>query len=249
MKKIISFNISKLYVKELGTLARNISITSRVLINNNLIPQKMVDDLDSAIVVYDGAVGKITASEAAAVSAQLDDERDDVIMAIKGLVLAAKYRTNEPIRMAGRKLEEAIRHRGWNMQAESYASETNAINQLLADVAGSNELQGAVSTLGASELIVELETSNRLFVENEKSRVENNVAKGDVSSLQAVTQLRKSIVMHFNYLNSVSGYYPEVENVIGTINGYIEPFATQIKTRSTLAENAKNAQIEKSISN
>ena len=130
MNKIISFNISKLYVKELGTLARNLSLTVLELAKTKQIPSKMVEDLDAAIREYDGAVGKITASEAAQVSAQLDDQRDDVILALKGLAMAAKYRSNETIRSAGRQLEDAIRHRGWQMQAHSYVAETNAITRI-----------------------------------------------------------------------------------------------------------------------
>ncbi len=249
MKKIISFNISKLYVKELGTLARNVSGSARGLVRGNLIPLKMVDDLDAAIVVYDGAVGKITASEATQLSARLDDDRDDVVLALKGLVMSAKYRSNEPIRLAGRLLEEAIRHRGWQMQAESYAAETNAINQLLGDIKATAELKSAVTSLHADELIEQLVASNQLFVDNEHSRVAAGVAKGDVSSLEAVIQLRKSILTVFNYLNSVSGVYPQVETTIDTINGGIEPFAKLLKTRVTLAENAKKEENEKLAQN
>lgn len=50
------------------------------------------------------------------------------------MVLSTKYRPEENIRTAGRRLEEAIRHRGWSMQDESYRLETTLVDQLLDDI-------------------------------------------------------------------------------------------------------------------
>ena len=205
---------------------------------NNIIPQIILSNISDVLVLYDGAVGKITASEATLLSGQLDDE---LILALKGLVMATRYRTNETIKSAGRKLEDAIRHRGWHMQSDSYAAETNEINQLLGDIKSSEELQSAITLLNATEVVEQLGITNRRFEENEQSRIAGKVAKGNVSSTEAIDQLRKSILTLFNYLNSVSGVYPEAAMAINSTNGVLEPFATQLKARATSAVNNKLA--------
>lgn len=241
MKKIISLNLTRLYVKEIGSLGRNVVQTATASPANGIIPQKILADISAALVVYDGAVGKITPSEAAALSVTLDDERDNIILGLKGLAMASRYRNNDAIKSAGRKVEDAIRRRGWQMQADSYLAETNEINQLLADINASAELKSAVTALNADELIVQLADANKRFEDNERARVEAGVAKGNITSAQAVGQLRSSILTLFNFLNSVAGVYPEVVTTINSINGVIEPFTTQLKTRVTSTENAKMA--------
>lgn len=241
MKKVINLSLTRLYVNELGTLGRNVLQVASASAANNIIPQIILSNISDVLVLYDGAVGKITASEATLLSGQLDDERDELIWALKGLVMATRYRTNEAIKSAGRKLEDAIRHRGWHMQSDSYAAETNEINQLLGDIKSSDELQSAITLLNATEVVEQLGITNRRFEENEQSRIAGKVAKGNVSSTEAIDQLRKSILTLFNYLNSVSGVYPEAAMAINSINGVLEPFATQLKARATSAVNNKLA--------
>lgn len=245
MKKIISFSLSRLFVKELGTLARNVELVVKGLLSGKLIPQKLVDDLTAGIATYDRAVGKLTPSELAELAKTFDDERDSIILAIKGLVISARYRMEEAVRSAGKKIEAAIRHRGWQMQEASYAAETNEINQLLGDIAGTPELKSASTTLGSDVLFEQLGVANRKFEGNAQKRIEVEVAKGDLSSAEAVRLLESTLQTVFGYLDSVSGVYPEVAAAIDTINGTIEPLAVQIKTRATILEKKKEEDKKK----
>lgn len=220
-------------------MARNVELVVKGLLSGKLIPQKLVDDLTAAIAAYDRAVGKLAPSELAALAKAFDDERDSIILAIKGLVVSARYRMEEAVRTAGKKLEEAIRHRGWQLQEDSYAAETNEINQLLGDIAASPELKSASTTLGSDILFEQLGVANKKFEGNELKRIEADVAKGDLSSSEAVHQLEVALQTVFGYLDSVSGVYPEVAASIDTINGTIESLAAQIKTRATILEKKK----------
>jgi hypothetical protein len=209
------------------------------LLSGKLIPQKLVDDLTVAIAAYDRAVGKLAPSELAALAKTFDDERDSIVLAIKGLVISARYRMEEAVRSAGKKLASCIRHRGWQMQEASYAAETNEINQLLGDIAASPELKSASTTLGSDILFEQLGIANKKFEDNAQKRIVADGAKGDLSSTEAVHQLEVTLQTVFSYLNSVSGVYPEVAAAIDTINGTIEPLAAQIKTRATVVEKKK----------
>lgn len=241
MKKIISFNIGRLFVTELGTLARNLQDAVKGLLTVKLIPQKMVDDLDAAIVVYNRSVGKLTASELTELAKKLDDERDDLYLAIKGVVVSSRYRPEENVRSAGRRLEDAFRHRGWSMQNESYGTETTLIDQLLGDIKNSTQLTSDVATLNIGSLFEQFEQGNNRFKGNDHDRVAAEDAKGDMTSAEAVRNLQATIQPIFGYLNSVSGVYPEVAAAIGTLNNSIEPLVETLKTRTTIAEKSKEA--------
>lgn len=244
MKKIVKISLTRLFVKEMGTLARNVLTVVKELLSAKLIPQKMVDDLTAAVEAYNRTVGKITSSMFTAMAKQLDQERDNILLALKGLVVSARYRVEEEVRSAGRQLEEAIRHRGWQMQLDSYVAETNEINQLLGDIRDSIVLKRAVTTLNADSLIEQLERCNRSFEENERQRVAAEVAKGNTTSSEVVHNLQEAIQNVFGYLNSVSGVYPEVASAIDTLNASIETLVEQLKTRATIA--AKKKQEAKS---
>jgi hypothetical protein len=237
MKKIISFNMARLLVKELGTLARNVQNSVKGLLTVKQIPQKLVDDLDAAVVVYNSSVGALTPSELAELAEQYDDERGNIELAIKGVVLSTKYRPEENIRAAGRRLEEAIRHRGWSMQTESYGTETTLIDQLLDDIRGSAQLTSDAATIAITSLVEQLDLCNKRFKENEQKR--NAAEVGSITSNDAVRNLQNSIQTIFGYLNSVSGVYPEVASAIDTLNVAIEPLVAQLKTRATIAEKKK----------
>ncbi|MBP8849708.1 MAG: hypothetical protein KBG80_04045 [Breznakibacter sp.] len=79
MKKVINLSLTRLYVNELGTLGRNVLQVASASAANNIIPQIILSNISDVLVLYDGAVGKITASEATLLSGQLDDERDELI--------------------------------------------------------------------------------------------------------------------------------------------------------------------------
>lgn len=240
MKRIIAFNIARLFVKELGTLARNVQNAVKGLLSVKLIPQKLADDLDAAVVVYNRSVGALTPSELAELAKSIDDERGNIELAIKGVVLSTKYRPEENIRTAGRRLEEAIRHRGWSMQDESYSSETTLVDQLLDDIKGSAQLTSDSATVGITSLLDMLGLCNQRFKDNEKKRNDGEV--GSVTSEEAVRRLQATIQTIFGYLNSVSGVYPEVESAIDALNVAIAPLVEQIKTRATIAEKKKEEE-------
>ena len=240
MKRIIAFNIARLFVKELGTLARNVQDAVKGLLSVKLIPQKLVDDLDAAVVVYNRSVGALTPSELAELAKSIDDERGNIELAIKGVVLSTKYRPEENIRTAGRRLEEAIRHRGWSMQNESYGTETTLVDQLLDDIKGSTQLTSDAATVGITSLFDQLGLCNQRFKDNEKKRNDGEV--GSVTSEEAVRRLQATIQTIFGYLNSVSGVYPEVESAIDALNVAIAPLVEQIKTRATIAEKKKEEE-------
>lgn len=237
MKKLIAFNMARLFVTELGTLARNVQNAVKGLLTVKLIPQKLADDLDAAVVVYNHSVGALAPSELAELAEKYDDERGNIEMATKGMVLSAKYRPEENVRAAGRRLEEAIRHRGWSMQNESYGTETTLVDQLLDDIRSSAQLTSDAVTVGITSLLELLDLSNKRFKDNEQKR--NAAEVGSVTSNEAVHNLQAAIQTIFGYLNSVSGVYPEVASAIDDLNVAIEPLVGQIKTRATLAEKKK----------
>jgi len=100
--------MARLFVKELGTLARNVKDAVSGVLAVKLIPQKLVDDLDAAVVVYNRSVGSLTPSELTELAAKFDNERGNIEMAVEGVVISAKYRPEEKIRSAGRRMEEVF---------------------------------------------------------------------------------------------------------------------------------------------
>lgn len=232
--------MARLLVTELGSLARNLQSVVKGLLTAKVVPQKLVDDLDAAVVVYNRSVGALTPSELSELAKSIDDERGNIELAVKGVVLSTKYRTEENIRSAGRRLEEAIRHRGWSMQDESYSSETTLVNQLLDDIKSSAQLTSDAATVGITSLFDQLGLCNQRFIDNEQKR--NSAQVGSVTSVEAVRGLQASIQTVFGYLNSVSGVYPEVASAIDDLNVAIAPLVEQIKTRATILEKKKEEE-------
>lgn len=118
MKQIQPLSLARLHVKERSAFAAIILEIVGELQGQNLIPALLVESLRGAISVHSNATLGKSSKLLTEAARQLDRERDDTIRAIKGLIRVARYRHDEARRWAGIRLEEAVRHRGWEMQDE-----------------------------------------------------------------------------------------------------------------------------------
>ncbi|TCN70131.1 DUF6261 family protein [Acetobacteroides hydrogenigenes] len=236
--RILSLDLSKLQVKEVGSLAAFVIKRLMVLLTGKHVPQKMVDNILDANKDFDRAVGSNVNPEQTKVLHLKDDVCDSSLQELKGLAIAATVRRDENVRSAGERVLTAIRHRGYNMQEFRIPVQVDTMRQLLADIKESPSLTADIATIGATDVVVRMEPEvNDLgnFVES----IQDVNGADNLSSVEATRRLRSSMSQVFQYLNSVSDYEPEVAAAIEQINGAIEPFAVTIKSRATIRENEK----------
>lgn len=206
----------------------------------SLIPQKIITDLEGSVALLEASLGYKTDEQATELSLVIDGERDDLIQAIKGIVLSTQYRKEEAIQSAGKHVEEAIRRRGWEMQSERNPVETASIYQLLADIKLSASLTADTVTIGIDDLLDQLKERNDAFEANENSRMAKRAVQKETSDPKAAKKLIACLGTLFSYLNSVSTVYPEAGGVIDSLNSILTPYVIQLKSRTTAAANAKD---------
>lgn len=241
MKQIQPLSLVRLHVKERSAYAATILEIAEELQGLNLIPALLVDNLRGAINVHSNAtVGKSSKllTEAAR---QLDRERDDTVRAIKGLIRVARYRHDEARRWAGIRLEEAVRHRGWEMENESRSSETTSVVQLLNDIKERPELGEAVDLLDGRDLVDHLAAINLRFEENEQLRRACTLAH-PVMSTEANASLNHAIAKVLAFVSAVAGTSPEIDHAISIINIHSKNFGELLKARDTRARKKKGQQ-------
>ncbi len=238
MKKIQPFSLSRLHVKERSAFAAIILEIVEELHGQSLIPALLVENLRGAINVHSNATVGKTSKLLTQAARQLDRERDETIRAIKGLIRVSRYRHDEARRQAGVRLEEAIRHRGWEMQDESLASETTSVEQLLNDIQDSPALGQAVDLLDGRDLVDHLAALNLRFEENEQLRRAYALAHA-VTSTEATASLNHALAKVLAYVNAVAGTSSEIDHAIDLINIRSKPYNELLKARDTCARKKK----------
>ena len=241
MKQIQPFSLVRLHVKERSAFAAIILEIVEELQGQNLIPALLVENLRSAISVHSNSTVGKSSKLLTQAARQLDRERDDMIRGIKGLIRVSRYRHDEARRQAGVRLEEAVRHRGWEMQDESLAAETNSVVQLLGDIKERPELGQAVDLLDGRDLIDHLAALNLRFEENEQLRREYALAHS-VSSTEATTQLNHALAKVLGFVSAVAGTSPEIDHTIDLINAHSKSYAELLKARATRARKKKGQE-------
>lgn len=241
MKKIKSFNLHKLQINELGGFARNLFSIVKSLVASKQIPEPLVVDLEQSIKRYEVGVGPKVDKVATERSLNLSHECSEILLAIRGSIRVAKHRTPEH-QLAAQHMEDAIRNHGWEMHHAAHDVESNSIKLLLADINASVELKASAVKIGCDDLIDLLAATDKKRDESEAGRKAKEQALGGINSYEAVKGLNVEIQRTFDYLNSVSAIYPEVETAIDQINLQIDPLVVKIKTRATVAENKKKEE-------
>lgn len=234
MKKITKFNFRKLHVGELGTFSLKLVTAISELQAARCVPEKLAERFELAHKQFNHSVGRKTDRLGTLRSKERNQERNNLILSIKGAIQMAKYRTPE-LREAAKLVENALRRRGWNMHRKTFGAKTNSIALLLADVSRSAALQAAAATIRCDDLLQQLGEVNDLFVKSEELRNAQKLAQKGIGAMAAKAELCKEISRIFGYLNSVSGIYPEAERTIDYINLLIDPLVARIKTRATKA--------------
>lgn len=238
MKRITEFNFRKLRVSELGAFSLNLVATIGELQAAGCIPKGLAERFEHVQQQHRQSIGRKTDKQGTTRSREINLERNDLILSIKGAIQMAKHRTPE-LREAARHVEYALRKRGWNMHRKTFEAKTNSIKLLLADVSRSADLQAAMATVRCDDLLEQLDQANNQFVESEEQRRAQKLAQKGIGNEAAKAELCKEISRIFGYLDAVSGIDPEVERAIGYINLLIDPLAARIKARAT---NAKKKQ-------
>ena len=239
MVRILQVNLSKLKVKEVGSLAAFVVAKMKVLLASKQVPEKMVDSIIKANADFDEAVGSGANPEQTKELHEKDDLCDASFQELKGQAIAASLRRDESIRSAGERVLTAIRHRGYNMQEFRIPVQVDAMSQLLVDFEESTTLKVDVATIGATEVVVRLKTEVA-DLGGTWQLIQEGKSANSLSSVEATRKLRTLMVQVFKYLDSVSDYEPEVAAAIEQINGAIAPFAATLKSRATIRENKKN---------
>lgn len=236
--RILSFDLSKLLVKEVGSLAIFVISKLEVLLVGKHVPQKMVDNIKETNRDFDRAVGSSANSDQNKVLHAKDDLCVSSVQELKGLATIATLRRDEKVRDSGERVLTAIRHRGYNMQEFRIPVQVKAMMQLLNDIKESPSLTADIATIGATDVVVRMEPEVTDLM-NFWQSIQDGKAADSLSSVEATRRLRASLSQVFQYLDSVSDYEPEVAAAIEQINGAIEPFAITIKSRATIRENKK----------
>ncbi|WP_047447453.1 DUF6261 family protein [Alistipes sp. ZOR0009] len=239
MTRILQVNLSRLQVKELGSLAAFLIAKLTVLVTGKHVPQKMVDTITEIKADFDGAVGSSANPEQTKELHAKDALCDASFQELKGLATAASLRRDESISSAGERVLTAIRHRGFNMQKFRIPVQVDAMNQLLGDLAEPATLKIDVATIDATEVVARLKTEVTDLGDTWQ-HIQEGKSADSLTSIEATRRLRASVVQVFKYLDSVSDYEPEVAAAIEQINGAIAPFATTLKSRATIRENKKD---------
>lgn len=246
MKKITEFNLRRLHTSELGAFALNLVATASKLQAAQCIPEPLVVRLEAAQKQHSKSIGRKTDKMGTQRSKELNIERNNLILSIRGAIQMATFRTPE-LREAAHLVEDALRKRGWNLHRLPFDAKTNQIKLLLADLDRSATLRAAAKTIGCDELLKLLDEANNKFQESEnKRRVQKGASQG-IGSRKAKAELFLEIGRIFGYLNSMSSIFPEVDNAIDYINLLIDPLAARIKTRTTKSHKKQESQTDDNL--
>jgi hypothetical protein len=238
MIRVLSFDLSKLQVKEVGSLSNFVIYKLDELLAGTYVPPKMVDSIKASKKDFDGAVGSNANPEETKMLHAKDDLCDDSLQELKGLAVSATRRRDERMRDAGGSIIVAIRHRGYNMHEFRIPVQVDVMEQLIADIKTSPALTADMVTIGAAEVVERMETE----VADLKAfwgKIQDGKAGDNLSSVEATRRMRAMLNRVFQYLNSISEYEPDVADAIVHINSVIEPFIIAIKSRATIRENNK----------
>ena len=155
----------------------------------------------------------------------LDTERDNALGAYHEAVLGLQRNPNEAKRQAARLLN--LNFDTYKPgPSQEYMKETELIQQMTADIRGSQELAAAVTLLGLTDYLDDLEQKNQAFAQLMKSRTASTegYAKGAVAAARA--QLEQKYQLLRQMLNVAAIYEGDTQyrDFLLAVNAVVEHY-------------------------
>ena len=198
-------------------------------------------------------LAKIKAQELSnAISNQLrdlDNERDTLIKAIVGQVKAMGKISLASIAPHVVVMNRFLDIHGRDIDSANYSSETNRMNDLLADYDGKPEVQAAAVALNLKMLFDQLRVVNTQFATLFLQRNAENAAVEVVDSQAIRTETDKALTAFFDAFEFCSSEYEELDYATpaNEMNDLTNYYKTQLKARSTRRNSGKDVSTEKPI--
>ncbi len=165
----------------------------------------------------------------------MDARRDAALSGLRMVASAYSFHFDEDVRKAAGVLAAGIDKYGTGLVRLNYVAETEVIEGFVADVANNAELAAAITKLGLTNWINELNTANILFNTTYLNRTESYASKptGSLTELRQVTtvaynELVAHITAHYT-LTPSDGY----AKLIARINSLTEQYNRMVNNRSS----------------
>ena len=138
---------------------------------------------------------------------------------------------------------------GRDIDSANYSSETNRMNDLLADYDGKPEVQAAAVALNLKMLFDQLRMVNTQFATLFLQRNAENAAVEVVDSQAIRTETDKVLTAFFDAFEFCSSEYEELDYATpaNEMNDLTNYYKTQLKARSTRRNSGKDVSTEKPI--
>ncbi|MCP4176258.1 MAG: hypothetical protein GY756_00660 [bacterium] len=166
---------------------------------------------------------------------QTDDERDDALNGIIGIIESYTKHYDPLIKAAAKLLLEKINSYGKGISRLNYQAETLTITSIVKDLRENEEFVNAIALLGLSDWLDYLEERNNKFTEYDLQRVDEAVELSHEKTVQfrseamtAYKELTELIKAHVT-INGIADY----EKLIQKINTKTEQYNLIITKRST----------------
>ena len=179
----------------------------------------------------------------------LDNERDTLIKAIVGQVKAMGKISLASIAPHVVVMNRFLDIHGRDIDSANYSSETNRMNDLLADYDGKPEVQAAAVALNLKMLFDQLRMVNTQFATLFLQRNAENAAVEVVDSQAIRTETDKALTAFFDAFEFCSSEYEELDYATpaNEMNDLTNYYKTQLKARSTRRNSGKDVSTEKPI--
>ena len=182
-------------------------------------------DFHAAAVQYDQVFNPARRSLDTEDLKNLDTERDDSLGAYHEAVLGLQRNPNEAKKQAARLLN--LNYDTYKPErGQEYMKETELISQMTTDIRGSQELSAAITLLGLTDYLVDLEQKNEAFAQLMKSRTASTegYAKGAVAAARA--QLEQKYQLLRQMLNVAAIYEGDTQyrDFLLAVNAVVEHY-------------------------
>ena len=245
MTQLVLLNLSKLQVKEVGSLALYIDEKIGPLAVKNEVFVPAITEFKDALGVFNQSVGSDANPEQTKMLHSLDSNTDESFKVLKGLASTASNRRQPNVKTAGLLVENVIRKHGYELQILPIHVEVDRVEQLVKEIRSTPSLTAAITLIGGDADLDQLEADNNA---TKAYWLGMNDAKSTDTSIYSVTasrNLKASISKIFQLLNVMASFNADVEKVILALNPILEKYATTLKSRATELANAKEQESKK----
>jgi Zn-dependent oligopeptidase len=173
--------------------------------------------------------------------ATLDSDRDDAWMCFYNLVESQSLRLNLSIRQSAHIIDAIIKLPEMRIHHQGYKEQTTTMINFFNRVDTKPELSKAIEDIGAQTVYEELKAAQAAFETKQTEKVTQAAAKPKSESEAAVKELRKAFSNLSQFLNIMSQLSGKAEynEIASKVNQLIDGVNTNVKSRSTRRENAK----------